>query len=1049
MPEILLTSETLPATSTNATIVIPQPAAAPPPALAGLPDSLGSKTESVHFLEPSSRQPSKENTGLTFDNGRSLQRQRAVSYHSGLFPPPSSLLMNNSSTPTPNALTATPSLGETLMLTDTEGNSDKVESIGQEYQEQQQQSSLTNQQIQIFNASTATTITSTPASTETVTPSNPEQLEPRPESIASNSTSSASITVATHGLRRSKTTSYYSNSGPYKALSENELFPTKTPLGVFPFADFHPVVALGVPPVTTIVPARRGLISDSEKENDQNQQQQQQQQQSQQSDKEIVERRPTLTRKREQKERKGDGGGSQDSIALGVPVSGEKGDLKRRHSHRSIDSETGLMLATPKDNAEFHKVFPMIPTSDHLIEDFACAFRREMPIRGRLWISKNHLCFASFFSTSFHIKFDEITDLQKKNQVLFFPNAVEIETVGDQRIFLSSFFDRDAVFDIIKKLWDNHVGPLAPTRKYPDISSSLSCTCNQQGTCEYCYLKTQISLLRRRDAFTVNTNDTSLTNNASTSPNGVDSNGKSFTDALSPLVSAATIKRRAKKEIERFEARAAATKIGTNTDLTVNSDPSTTITPLAPAAETGSPNIPADSQPQQLPRSMSIPLKSEDGSGPGTTNVKAHPARKTNAAIAAARQRDIAARATRPPVDCGCSSKHSANTMIFEKTYPFSLESLKDRLFSVGQRKIGDDDAKVPVGIDFYPRFLTERRKVRDLMMSKWAPPGEKDSLVPAASIDLDILNMGESMKGWHRREEYVMPMTHPLGPKQTRAIVLVEVLKSRKDHYLCMKSTTRNPDVFDGIFLSHLILCLTWCGPRSTRLIASVSVEFEKFTLLKVPIVSGAVDGLRTAFQAEDAALQESLIKDPEPEMETSTDLTLSELDADAADADDEDPILQQQHQHSRPPSRRSSSTSGPLGLQTPLSPGSSPSPSPNTSGGVASLLSRTRKSSGQLLPSRLGSSSDSMYGIGVKGSVIPPAYSTWVTIGWVSLGIAMVLLVLLNTLVLWSLVSAMEEVSGVTKVLVKEMELVRETQGALIQALAQAQGHVDHVEN
>ncbi|KAJ3094607.1 hypothetical protein HDU96_001558, partial [Phlyctochytrium bullatum] len=167
-------------------------------------------------------------------------------------------------------------------------------------------------------------------------------------------------------------------------------------------------------------------------------------------------------------------------------------------------------VATEKEDVEFHRVFRSIPSSDRLIEDYPCALRRDTTIRGRLWVSTHHLAFSSSnpFSPLLIIPLTRVIDVQKKNVALLIPNAIEIEVAPEEstptapstKVFLSSFFERDAVFDLVNRLWDLHVEPTSLRRKFPDVSG-LKCSCGGVGACEACVVRREIVAQRRKDAF--------------------------------------------------------------------------------------------------------------------------------------------------------------------------------------------------------------------------------------------------------------------------------------------------------------------------------------------------------------------------------------------------------------------------------------------------------------------------------------------------------------------------------------------------------------------
>ncbi|KAF8606537.1 GRAM-domain-containing protein [Ceratobasidium sp. AG-I] len=115
----------------------------------------------------------------------------------------------------------------------------------------------------------------------------------------------------------------------------------------------------------------------------------------------------------------------------------------------------GFVVAGSKRNADFHELFPNVPEMDYLIQDYGCAWHREILIQGRLYISENHLCFyANIFGwiTTLTIPFLDVLGLDKRMTAYVIPNAILVTTHGTEYTF-ASFLARDTVYDVMQSLW--------------------------------------------------------------------------------------------------------------------------------------------------------------------------------------------------------------------------------------------------------------------------------------------------------------------------------------------------------------------------------------------------------------------------------------------------------------------------------------------------------------------------------------------------------------------------------------------------------------------
>ncbi|OXB70116.1 UNVERIFIED_CONTAM: hypothetical protein H355_004871 [Colinus virginianus] len=89
-----------------------------------------------------------------------------------------------------------------------------------------------------------------------------------------------------------------------------------------------------------------------------------------------------------------------------------------------------------KRRAAFHKAFEEIAGREVLLACFPCAWQREVPYHGRLYISSGHLCFHATLllrDIKAVIPVASVCALKKTNTALLVPNALSIRTVqGDK-----------------------------------------------------------------------------------------------------------------------------------------------------------------------------------------------------------------------------------------------------------------------------------------------------------------------------------------------------------------------------------------------------------------------------------------------------------------------------------------------------------------------------------------------------------------------------------------------------------------------------------------
>ncbi|KAG5356433.1 putative membrane protein [Yarrowia sp. B02] len=126
-------------------------------------------------------------------------------------------------------------------------------------------------------------------------------------------------------------------------------------------------------------------------------------------------------------------------------------------------SITGFAYASKKRNEEFHAHFKAVPEDDFLLDDFSCAYSREILVQGRMFVSERHICFfANILGWQTHhvIAFDEIVSLDKKTTAGLFPNGIVVQTLHSTYIY-ASFISRDATFAFMNTIWKQNAQGVA------------------------------------------------------------------------------------------------------------------------------------------------------------------------------------------------------------------------------------------------------------------------------------------------------------------------------------------------------------------------------------------------------------------------------------------------------------------------------------------------------------------------------------------------------------------------------------------------------------
>ncbi|KAI9333774.1 hypothetical protein DFJ73DRAFT_963077 [Zopfochytrium polystomum] len=120
-----------------------------------------------------------------------------------------------------------------------------------------------------------------------------------------------------------------------------------------------------------------------------------------------------------------------------------------------------------KRNNDFHDLFPAVSRDQLLVEEFPCAWQREVLLQGRLYVCPRNICFnANLFgwNHSLNLEIDDIVSVEKRNVAGLIPNAIELGVLTGQKYFFASFMQRDYAYDTIFRVWG---GPTKTVRLLP------------------------------------------------------------------------------------------------------------------------------------------------------------------------------------------------------------------------------------------------------------------------------------------------------------------------------------------------------------------------------------------------------------------------------------------------------------------------------------------------------------------------------------------------------------------------------------------------------
>ncbi|XP_029607616.1 GRAM domain-containing protein 2A-like isoform X2 [Salmo trutta] len=108
-----------------------------------------------------------------------------------------------------------------------------------------------------------------------------------------------------------------------------------------------------------------------------------------------------------------------------------------------------------KYNSQYHKLFQSVPKEEILMKVYSCALLRDILLQGRLYISRNWLCFyANLFGKDIKVAIPVVSvRLVKKHRTAgLVPNGLAITVDTSQKYVFVSLLSRDNVYDVLRRI---------------------------------------------------------------------------------------------------------------------------------------------------------------------------------------------------------------------------------------------------------------------------------------------------------------------------------------------------------------------------------------------------------------------------------------------------------------------------------------------------------------------------------------------------------------------------------------------------------------------
>ncbi|XP_064493755.1 GRAM domain-containing protein 2A-like isoform X3 [Pseudopipra pipra] len=137
--------------------------------------------------------------------------------------------------------------------------------------------------------------------------------------------------------------------------------------------------------------------------------------------------------------------------------------------------------ALSKRDSSYRRAFGELAGRDALLGCFPCAWQREVPYHGRLYVSSRHVCFHSSLllkDIKAVVPVASISALKKTNTALLVPNALSIRTAQGEKFLFVSLRQREATYQLLrsvcKQLQDSGQSPRDSVNNEETLEKTLT-----------------------------------------------------------------------------------------------------------------------------------------------------------------------------------------------------------------------------------------------------------------------------------------------------------------------------------------------------------------------------------------------------------------------------------------------------------------------------------------------------------------------------------------------------------------------------------------------
>ncbi|XP_050789759.1 GRAM domain-containing protein 2A-like isoform X1 [Gopherus flavomarginatus] len=128
---------------------------------------------------------------------------------------------------------------------------------------------------------------------------------------------------------------------------------------------------------------------------------------------------------------------------------------KESEQELTLGRQKATSSSLAKHLASYQKAFKEMPEEESLLDSVSCAWQREVPYHGRLYISQNYICFHCsmlLWDIKVVIPVSSIAILKKANTALLVPNALSIRTAEGEKFLFVSMRTREATYQLLRSV---------------------------------------------------------------------------------------------------------------------------------------------------------------------------------------------------------------------------------------------------------------------------------------------------------------------------------------------------------------------------------------------------------------------------------------------------------------------------------------------------------------------------------------------------------------------------------------------------------------------